>query len=222
MLKLPPQIKALVFDAFGTLFDVQSLDQRLETHFGSKAPEINAIWRQKQLQYSWLRSLMDRYKPFSRVTAEALTFACKEIGVELSDEVKAHMMQGYYELQAYSTLKKGLGELKKQYRLAILSNADPAMLNSAAVFNEIDHFFDAILSVDSLQQFKPIPAVYQLAPNALALQPNEVAFVSSNTWDVTGAKSFGLFTIWLNRNNATMETLGYAPDIEINNLASLI
>lgn len=222
MLTLPTHIKALVFDAFGTLFDVQSLDQRLETHFGSQASEINAIWRQKQLQYTWLRSLMDRYKPFSSVTAEALTFACKEIGVTLTDEVKAHMMQGYYELQAYSTLKKGLGELKKHYRLAVLSNADPAMLNSAAEFNEIDHFFDAILSVDSLQQFKPIPAVYELAPKALELQATEVAFVSSNTWDVTGAKSFGLFTIWLNRNQATMETLGYAPDIEINNLASLI
>jgi len=222
MIKLPGHIKALVFDAFGTLFDVQSLDQRLETHFGSQAPAINAVWRQKQLQYTWLRSLMNRYEPFSTVTAEALTFACKEIGVELTDEVKAHMVQGYFELQAYSTLKKGLGELKNHYRLAILSNADPSMLNSAAEFNEIDHFFDAILSVDSLQQFKPIPAVYQLAPNALELQANEVAFVSSNTWDVSGAKSFGLFTIWLNRNNATMEALGYPPDIEINGLQALI
>lgn len=222
MLTLPTQIKALVFDAFGTLFDVYSLDQRLETHFGEQAPAINAVWRQKQLQYTWLRSLMNRYKPFSAVTAEALAFACKEVGVELTEEVKAHMVQGYYELQAYPTLKNGLAELQKQYQLAILSNADPAMLNSAAKFNQIDHFFEAILSVDKLQLFKPIPAVYELAPEALKLHASEIAFVSSNTWDVSGAKSFGLFTIWLNRNTSTLEELGFPPDIEIDKLAALV
>lgn len=222
MLKLPTHIKALVFDAFGTLFDIQSLDQRLKTHFGEQAEAINAVWRQKQLQYTWLRSLMNQYKPFSEVTAEALSFACKQIGVELTDEVKAHMVQGYFELQAYPTLKNGLAGLKDQYQLAILSNADPAMLNSAARFNEIDPYFTAILSVDTLKLFKPIPAVYELAPQALNLEAAEVAFISSNTWDVSGAKSFGLFTIWLNRNHATMETLGFSADREIQDLEALL
>jgi len=221
-MKLPEQIKALVFDAFGTLFNVLSLDQRLESHFGDQAPAINAIWRQKQLQYTWLRSLMDRYEPFSTVTSQALSFACQELGIRLEEEVRAHMVQGYYELQAFQELKEGLGGLKERYKLAILSNADPAMLNSAAEFNEIDHYFDAILSVDSIKQFKPIPAVYQLAPDALELSASEIAFVSSNTWDVSGAKSFGLFTIWINRNESTMEHLGFGADVEVKSLVELL
>ncbi|MEM6800222.1 MAG: haloacid dehalogenase type II [Bacteroidota bacterium] len=221
-MKLASHIKALVFDAFGTLFDVQSLDQRLHSHFGEQAPAINAIWRQKQLQYTWLRALMNRYEAFSQVTSDALTFACGHIGVELTDEVRAHMLEGYYELQAFSTLKEGLGGLKEQFKLAILSNADPAMLNSAAKYNEIDHFFDAILSVDEIKQYKPIPAVYELAPKALDLQASEIAFVSSNTWDVSGAKSFGLFTIWLNRKQGRMEELGVEADVEIKSLKDLL
>ena len=221
-MQLLTQVKALVFDAYGTLFDVYSLGKRLTYHFPHKADQINPIWRNKQLEYTWLRSLMGRYIPFSTVTADALTFACKATNTSISDEIHQDLMQSYFTLDAFPAVPEVLGQLKNTHQLAILSNANPEMLNKAAVHNGIDEHLSAILSVDTIQKYKPNPAVYQIAADDLGLDKSEIAFISSNTWDVAGAKSYGLKVIWLNRQQGQMEELGFQPDIIISRLEDLL
>ncbi len=216
------KIKALVFDAYGTLLDVKSLDERLSYHFNEQAGQINSIWRQKQLQYTWLRSLMDRYKPFAQVTREALDFACKDVGVDLSEEIMADLMDHYYVLNSFPEVPNLLKELSKSHVCAVLSNADMPMLQKACDHNGITQFLDAILTVDFARVNKPAPQVYELATQHFLCEREEIAFISSNTWDVAGAKSFGFKSIWLNRTNGTMETLGFDPDWTIHYLEELI
>jgi len=215
-------IKALVFDAYGTLLDVKSLDERLTHHFGEQASQINSIWRQKQLQYTWLRSLMDRYKPFSQITREALEFACRDTEVELTEEIMADLMDHYFVLNSFPEVPELLKKLSKSHACAILSNADMPMLQKACDHNGISQFLNAILTVDSVQINKPAPQVYQLATQHFQCEKGEIAFISSNTWDVAGAKSFGLKSIWLNRSNGTMETMGFKPDWIIGGLSDLL
>ena len=214
-------IRAIVFDAYGTLFNVQSLTDRLHTHFGDKAGKVNDIWRQKQLVYTWLRSLMQQYQPFSEVTAQALRFACQTLNLPLPPSVEHDLVQGYYQLSAYPEVGMYLQRLSKISKLAILSNANPGMLEAAVQNSQFQSYLDAILSVDPIQAFKPDPRVYQLAEQHLQLRREEIAFVSSNTWDVSGAKSFGFFAVWLNRGNTVMDTLGYEPNLEISDLSQL-
>ena len=216
------KIKALVFDAYGTLLDVKSLDERLEHHYGDQAGWINSIWRQKQLQYTWLRSLMDRYKPFSQITREALEFACKEVGVDLTAEIIADLMDHYFILSSFPEVPELLKELSQSHACSILSNADMPMLQKACDHNGITQYLEAILTVDSVGINKPTPQVYELATRHFQCEGNQIAFISSNTWDVVGAKSFGLKSIWLNRTNGTMETLGFEPDWTIESLSDLI
>ena len=221
MMSSPTDIQAIVFDAYGTLLDVQSLTNKLTSYFPEHATEINNIWRRKQLEYTWLRSLMEQYKPFSEVTAEALEFACKAAQVPLPTEVKADLVSGYFSLKAYPEIADSLQELSKHYQLAILSNADPAMLEAATSTNNLNEHLQAIISADSVQTFKPHPSVYRLAEHELKLDRAHIAFVSSNTWDVSGAKSFGLYSIWLQRGQLPMEVLGFEPDISINKITDL-
>ncbi len=216
------QIKALVFDAYGTLLDVKSLDERLAHYYGNKAVEINSVWRLKQLQYTWLRSLMDRYKPFSQITREALQFACKDIGVELTDEIIADLMDHYFVLNSFPEVLELLKELSQSHDCAILSNADMPMLQKACDHNDITQYLEAILTVDSAGINKPAPQVYELSTQHFKCERDQIAFISSNTWDVAGASSFGLKTIWLNRTNGTMETLGFEPDWTVNSLNELV
>lgn len=215
-------IKALVFDAYGTLLYISSLDERLSYHFKEQAGQINSIWRQKQLQYTWLRSLMDRYKPFAQVTKEALEFACKDVGVELSEEISADLMDHYFILNAFPEVPEILKVLSQSHSCAILSNADMPMLQRACDHNGISQFLETILTVDFARVNKPAPSVYELITQHFLCERDEVAFISSNTWDVAGAKSFGLKSIWLNRTNGTMETLGFEPDWTIHYLEELI
>ena len=221
MMSLPTSIKAIVFDAYGTLLDVQSLTEKLTHYFPQKAEEVNAIWRRKQLEYTWLRSLMEQYKPFSEVTAEALEFACQAVKVELPEEVKSDLVQGYFSLKAFPDIKASLGKLSSHHQLAILSNANPAMLEAATTQNQLSDYLSAILSADSVQTFKPHPSVYRLAEQAFNLDRSEIAFVSSNTWDVSGAKSFGFFSVWLQRGHSPMEALGFEADIRIKKIGDL-
>jgi len=216
------KIKALVFDAYGTLLDVKSLDERLEYHYGDQAGRINSLWRQKQLQYTWLRSIMDRYKLFSQITREALEFACKDVGVDLTDEIIADLMDHYFILSSFPEVPELLKELSQSLACSILSNADMPMLQKACDHNGISQYLEAILTVDSVGINKPAPQVYELATRHFHCEGNQIAFISSNTWDVAGAKSFGLKSIWLNRTNGTMETLGFEPDWTIESLSDLI
>ena len=205
-------IKAIVFDAYGTLLDVSSIDERLKYHFGDVSGQIAAVWRQKQLEYTWLRSLMNRYKNFYDLTGDALQFACKQFSVALAPTVLDDLMHHYYELKVYPDVAPALAKLQQKYKLAILSNANPGLLQKAVAHNKIEAHFSSIFSVDLIQKFKPDPAVYQIPVNGLDLDKASIVFLSSNTWDVAGAKSFGLKVVWVQRKPGALEELGVIPD----------
>lgn len=217
-LSLPSSIQALVFDAYGTLFDVQTLTGFLQQHYGEKAGRINDIWRQKQLQYTWLRALMERYEPFARVTTDALRFACRSLGEDLSEDLASELAQKYDTLEAFPDAKTALARLSGRLQLGVLSNANPSMLHQAIDHNGLKPYLNHILSVDPIQQYKPKPEVYDLAVQAFGLEKQEIAFVSTNTWDVAGAKSAGLNVIWLNRHQGRQEELGIQADWIISSL----
>lgn len=215
-------VKAIVFDAYGTLFDVASIDERLDYHFADLAELIAPIWRRKQLEYTWLRSLMDRYKNFYALTEDALQFACKQYGLEVPDDVVKDLMDHYYKLSVYPDVAPALLRLQKKYQLAILSNANPALLEKAVAHNQIKDRFSAIFSVDTIKKYKPIPAVYQLAVDGFSLAKEEIVFLSSNTWDVVGAKSFGLKVVWVQRKPGSLEELGMVPDGVVADLGAFV
>ncbi|MEM8898338.1 MAG: haloacid dehalogenase type II [Bacteroidota bacterium] len=221
MALLPPSVRAIVFDAYGTLLSIDALDAKLEKHFGAKAKAVNQVWRQKQLEYTWLRGLMQEYRPFSTVTGEALEFACQHLGIKLTHSIKEGLVRGYFELTAYEDVKSALERLSESYSLAVLSNADPAMLSTAMEHNQLSKHLNAILSVDAVQMFKPHPSVYQITVDQFQLAPSEIAFVSSNTWDISGSAAFGLIPVWLNRFGKTMDTLGYSPSLTLRSLSEM-
>ena len=198
---------ALVFDAYGTLFDVHSVIRRCEECWPGKGMLLSQTWRAKQLEYTWQRSLMQRYAPFSTVTREALEYACQLLGLSLTATITESLMQAYRELSPYpdvaGTLKKLGGK-----QLAILSNGSPDMLLPLVEHSHLS--FDAVLSVDELKVYKPAPQVYQLAVDRL--KTRNIGFVSSNCWDALGAKSFGFSVYWINRTGAPVDRLGFAPD----------
>ncbi len=214
------KINSFVFDAYGTLFNVNSLDVRLTHYFGDQAEAISATWRRKQLEYTWLRALMQRYVPFSQVTREALTYACQLANVKLTDKICTDLLQRYGILKAYPEVTDTLQRLSQTHRLAVLSNADPAFLERAVQYNQLGSYLEAVLSTDTLQTFKTVPPVYQLAVDALQIPPKQIAFVTSNPWDAAGAKSFGFTTVWINRGTIP-EQLGFAADTEISHIQDL-
>jgi len=214
-------MNVLVFDAYGTLFNVFSIDKKLEEFVGDKAGEISQLWRRKQVEYTWLRTLMTKYEPFSKVTEEALVFACKKFQVKLSDEDVTILMKAYDQLSAYQDVRSSFERLSADHQLGVLSNASPDMLKNALNFNKLSHFIDHVISVDTLGEYKPAPSVYKLAENYFKIPGDKITFISTNTWDVAGAKSFGLNTIWLNRFNGAVEELGYIPDSIIKSLNEL-
>lgn len=214
-------IDALVFDAYGTLFNINSLDERLAHYFGDQAEAISATWRRKQLEYTWLRALMQRYVPFSQVTLDALTYACQSVGVKLTDEIRHNLRQRYEVLSAYPEVPATLRQLSRNYRLAILSNADPVFLEQAVQHNRLGDYLEVVLSANTLQTYKTVPQVYQLAVDTLQLPPEQIAFVTSNPWDVAGAKSFGLTAVWIDRGSIP-EQLGFPADFEISEFETLL
>lgn len=215
-------LKAIVFDAYGTLFDVYSLGAGMQGYFEEKTDAINQVWRTKQIQYTWLRDMMGAYKPFSEVTAEALDYACQANGVELPNELRDSLMEEYIQLPAFPEVPKLLKALAQHKQLAILSNADQLMLDGAIARNGIGDYLSAVISVDEIGRFKPAPVVYQLAEKKLGLDKSEIGFVSSNTWDVAGAMNYGLQVIWLNRGIGAIETHAPKPKFVIKTLGDLL
>lgn len=215
-------IRACVFDAYGTLFDVNSAAEAEKEALGDNWKPLADLWRTKQLQYTWLRSLMRRHADFWQVTGDALDFALAETG--LSDPaLRQRLMDLYLRLNAYPEVKDTLEQLKQRgVRRAILSNGAPAMLKSAADNASITGLLDAILSVEEVRTFKPSPAVYQIAVDRLGLAANEICFLSSNSWDAHGAKAFGFRVLWCNRFGQPPEHIPEAPDGEIKDLRELI
>ncbi len=214
-------IKAIVFDAYGTLLDISSVDHLLKEFFDQKSGLIARLWRQKQLEYTWLRTLMGQYRHFHQVTGDALQYALKAAEVPLQEQHFQQLMQAYDQLEVYEDVKPALEQLGGRHRLAVLSNANPTMLNAAISHNKISPLFEAIISVDETKLYKPRPEVYALAEQKLSLDRSQILFISSNTWDVAGAKSFGLQVAWGNRFNGQTEELGFQPDLVVSDLKEL-
>jgi 2-haloacid dehalogenase len=191
-------IKAVVFDAYGTLYDIQSVAAVTEGAFPGYGDIITQIWRVKQLEYTWLRSLMRRYEDFSVVTRDSLAYTIRVLGLEHDEATFARIMDKYLHLDLYSDALTALAALKGR-RLAILSNGSRDMLNALAKNSGLDRVLDAIISVDQMRIFKPAPEAYTLIESKLGTRPDEVLFVSSNPWDACGAKAFGLNVAWIER-----------------------
>lgn len=215
-------IKAIVFDAYGTLFDVTAVKERCEHYFSGQGAAISDIWRLKQLQYTWLGSLMARYRNFWDITKASLRYACKSLGLTLTDEIETDLMQRYYNLDCYPEAPSALKQLADKFPLAILSNGTSDMIQAAARHNKLDGYLSQIFSVEDLGIYKPSPQVYRMAVDELNLTAKEIGFVSSNSWDAVGAKAFGLHVFWINRFNQAEEELGFAPDHTIQTLDDLV
>jgi len=214
-------IRACVFDAYGTLFDVHSAVVRLRDRIGPKADDLSQLWRVKQLEYTWLRALMDRHADFWQVTGDALDHACARLGVDCTP-VREPLMQAYRALEAYPEVPAVLEQLRRGgSKLAILSNGEPEMLAAGAESAGIDGLLDAVLSVEEVGVYKPHRKVYQLALGRLGVRADEIAFMSSNAWDVHGAACFGLRPVWINRLGAPRERLPEGPEHELKDLSGL-
>lgn len=209
---------AFVFDAYGTLFDVHSVQQRCEAFWPGKGSQLSQLWRAKQLEYTWQRSLMQRYVPFSTVTREALEYACAALGLALDASRLDALMAQYLRLELFPDVREALARLKG-HKLAILTNGSPDMIDPLVA--QAGLAFDAVLSVHDLKVYKPSPAVYQLAVDRLGVAPAQVGFVSSNCWDALGAKSFGFEVNWINRSGAPVDRLGFQPDRVLKGLFEL-
>jgi 2-haloacid dehalogenase len=205
---------AFIFDAYGTLFDVHSVVQRAGSGITGDLPALSQLWRRKQLEYTWLRALMERYEDFWRLTEAALRAAIRELSIEATDRQLENLMQAYLAPAAFADVIPALNALHGS-PLAILSNGTAAMLDSAVRHNGLEGYFRAIISVDTLKTYKPSPPVYALGPRTLNVPAEEILFVSSNLWDAAGAKAFGYQVCWCNRSGAQMEDLGVAPDLVV-------
>jgi 2-haloacid dehalogenase len=215
------RIKALVFDAYGTLFDVHSVISACDQSFPGRGAALSQAWRAKQLEYTWLRSLMGHYKDFWQVTESALVFACKSLGLSCPPDTRAKLMETYLHLNPFPEVQQSLRALSG-YSLAILSNGSPRMLKAAVESAGLKGVFSRILSVDDAKIYKPSPRVYRLAPQKLRLATSAIGFISANFWDIAGAKAFGFHTYWVNRSKAPAEELGLVPDATLSSLADLV
>lgn len=211
--------RGYVFDAYGTLFDVHSVvEAGREITIDPNA--LSVLWRQKQLEYTWLRSLMDRYEDFWAVTEAALRFSIRRLGLPASEAQIGRLMDAYLSLACFPEVRPALDRLAGR-RHAILSNGAPAMLAAAIASSGLAGYFDHVLSVDAVKVFKPSPRVYALGPAALGIPARELLFVSSNGWDVAGAKAYGYRVAWCNRAGAPAEELGVRADLVISGLDEL-
>jgi len=214
-------IAACVFDAYGTLYDFNSAAARCRDRLGGKAEELSALWRLRQLQYTWLRSLMGTYAPFWQVTGEALDFALETLQIKGPD-LRAQLMNCYRDIDPFPEVPGVLARLKAAgMRLAILSNGSPDMLAAAAKHAKLDALLEASLSVDAVRIYKPDRRVYQLASDHFGVAPARIAFFSSNGWDAHGAAHFDFKTAWLNRTGQPRERLPGAVAEECKTLADL-
>ncbi len=208
----------LLFDAYGTLWDVHSVMKRCEACWPGKGMQVSQLWRVKQLEATWLRTLMGRYVPFSTVTREALAFACESLGLSLQKDHESELMAEYRKLATFPDVADALMK-KPAAKTGILSNGSPDMLEPLVKHSGLK--FDAVLSVDEVKLFKPAPQVYQLAVERFGVPKERIGFVTSNFWDAAGAKSFGFTVYWINRGGVAAERLGFQPDRVLKTLGAL-
>ena len=213
-------IKAIIFDAYGTLFDVNSAAEKCKDKIGSKWESFSNYWRTTQLEYTWLRSLMKRHKDFWKITEDSLDKSMKVFNI--NPNMKSELLDLYKILSPYPEVKETLQLLKeKNYKLSILSNGTPSLLNELVSSNNL-RVFDDIFSVEEVGIFKPDAKVYDIPVKKYKIEKREVAFLSANTWDVSGGGNYGFNAIWVNRNNIIFDNLDYSPENQINNLKHLL
>jgi 2-haloacid dehalogenase len=206
-------IQAIAFDAYGTLFDVYSIAALADKLFPGKGAALAELWRDKQIEYTRLRTMCSMYKPFWEVTQDALVFSCKKLSLNLDPDAQNRLMGQYAKLQAFPENLNVLQRLKdKNLKLAILSNGNPEMLEAVVKAAGMQDVFNHLLSVDTVRKFKTAPEAYQLGPDMFGIPANRILLVSSNCWDVCGAAWFGYTTFWVNRNAAPLEELGVTPN----------
>ena len=214
-------IKAIIFDAYGTLFDVNSAAEKCKDKIGDKWEAFANYWRTTQLEYTWLRSLMKRHKDFWQITEDSLD---KSMSVfEIDNSTRDELLDLYKILSPFEEVPKVLKSLKeKNFKLAILSNGTPSLLNELVSSNNLNNLFDDIFSIEEVGVFKPDSKVYDIPVKKYKIEKNEVAFLSANTWDVSGGGNYGYNSIWVNRNNNIFDKLDYSPQNEIKNLNDLL
>ena len=214
-------IKAIIFDAYGTLFDVNSAAEKCKDKIGDKWEAFANYWRTTQLEYTWLRSLMKRHKDFWQVTEDSLDKSMKVFNIDNS--MRNELLDLYKILSPYPEVPEVLKSLKeKKYKLSILSNGTPSLLNELVKSNNLENLFDDIFSIEEVGIYKPDSKVYDLPIKKYKIKNNEVAFLSANTWDVSGGGNYGFNSIWVNRNNSIFDNLDYRPQYEVKSLKELI
>ena len=213
--------KAIVFDAYGTLFDVNSAAENCKGKIGDKWESFANFWRTTQLEYTWLRSLMKRHKDFWNITEESLDKSMKVFNID--NAMRNELLNLYKKLSTYPEVKEVLDNLKKKnYKLSILSNGTPALLNELIKSNNLENIFDNIFSIEEVGVYKPDSKVYEMPIKKYKINSDEIVFLSANTWDVSGGGNYGYKSIWVNRNKAIFDNLDYKPKNEISNLSQLL
>ena len=214
-------IKAIVFDAYGTLFDVNSAAEKCKGKIGDKWEGFANFWRTTQLEYTWLRSLMKKHKNFWQVTEDSLDKSMKAYKIDAS--MKSELLNLYKVLSPYPEVKEVLERLKvKEYRLAILSNGTPTLLNELVKSNNLENIFDDLFSIEEVGIYKPDSKVYDIPIKKYQIKAEEIAFLSSNTWDVSGGGNYGYNAIWVNRNKNIFDNLDYKPKNEVSDLTQIV
>ena len=213
-------IKAIIFDAYGTLFDVNSAAEKCKDKIGDKWEGFANYWRTTQLEYTWLRSLMGRHKDFWQVTEDSLDKSMKAFSIDLS--MRNELLNLYKVLSPFKEVPDVLKTLKKKFKLAILSNGTPSLLNELVNSNNLNNIFNDLFSIEQVGVYKPDSKVYDIPINKYQIQRDEVVFLSANTWDVSGAGNYGYKAIWINRNNNIFDNLDYKPNFEIKDLYGLL
>ena len=213
--------KAIVFDAYGTLFDVNSAAEKCKSKIGHKWEAFANFWRTTQLEYTWLRSLMKRHKNFWQITEDSLDKSIEVFKIDKS--MKNELLNLYKVLSPYPEVKRVLENLKKKnFKLAILSNGTPNLLNELVQRNNLKDLFDDLFSIEAVRVYKPDSRVYELPLKKYKIKPEQITFLSANTWDVSGAGNYGYNSIWVNRNNSVFDNLDFYPKNEVNNLSQLL
>ena len=214
-------VKAIIFDAYGTLFDVNSAAEKCKDKIGDKWEPFANFWRTTQLEYTWLRSLMGRHKDFWQVTEDSLDKSMKAFKIEFS--MRDELLNLYKVLSPFKEVQETLKTLKeKKLKLAILSNGTPSLLNELVKSNNLENLFDDIFSIEEVGVYKPNSKVYDMPVKKYKIRKDEIAFLSANTWDVSGGGNYGYQAIWVNRNNNIFDNLDFEPKLEIKNLSGLL
>ena len=214
-------IKAIIFDAYGTLFDVNSAAEKCKVKIGDKWEGFANYWRTTQLEYTWLRSLMNRHKDFWQVTEDSLDKSMQAFKIDSS--MRNELLDLYKVLSTFPEAKEVLNKLKKKnYKLAILSNGTPSLLKELVKSNNLDNIFDDIFSIEEVKTYKPDPKVYNIPIKKYQIQKNEVAYLSANTWDVSAGGNYGFNPVWINRNNSIFDNLDYIPKYQVKHLGGLL